>query len=420
MKYKRLILVAVALVVASGLALFVLRAVSPDRAGLAQSAVEDTTHTTHDEQSPGTVAGESAHEASNSSHEDGLEGYAPVELDAARVQAMGIKTERVTSRVFTRTLRTVGIVEVDETRVAHVQTKFEGWIEELHVDFVGKPVRRGQPLFSVYSPDLVASQEEYLLAIENAKGDRDGPMAAELERWSKSMVAAARKRLARWDIPDAELARVEREAKPLRALTFNSPVDGTVLKKTAVRGMNVEPGMDMFEIADLSAVWVQADVYEQDLAFVRTGQAASLSLDAMPGRALRGRVEFINPVLDQTTRTAKVRFAFENAKGLLMPGMYATVELGLASGGGLAVPEEAVIDTGEQKIVFVADGPGRYVPRVVELGAKMDRFYAVVSGLREGDEVATSAQFLLDSESRLKAAGGGAMAGHAGMGKDDK
>jgi Cu(I)/Ag(I) efflux system membrane fusion protein len=419
MRYKTIIIISLALVVAGSLAIYAWRAPSAGRAGNPQSTAPGGDHTTHDPSIPATDAEAPEHASGSPDHEVELDGYAPVELDATRVQAMGIKTERVTSRAFTRTLRTVGIVEVDETRVAHMQTKFEGWIEDLHVDFVGKPVRAGQPLFSVYSPDLVASQEEYLLAIENAKGDREGPMAAELERWSKSLVGAARKRLARWDIPDDELARVEREGKPIRALTFKSPVDGIVLKKTAVRGMNVEPGMDMFEIADLSAVWVQADVYEQDLAFVRTGQQASLSLDAMPGRALRGRVEFISPVLDQTTRTAKVRFAFSNARGLLKPGMYATVELGLTSGGGLAVPEEAVIDTGEQKIVFVAEGPGRYVPRAVQLGAKIDRFYAVVSGLAEGDEVATSAQFLLDSESRLKAAGG-AMAGHAGMGKDDK
>jgi Cu(I)/Ag(I) efflux system membrane fusion protein len=419
MKYKRLILVAVALVVASGLSLFIWRAVSPDRDGDAQSAAEDAAHATHDEQRPANVADGPAHAAGDPSHEAGIEGYAPVVLDAGRVQAMGIKTERVGMRPFTRTLRTVGIVEVNETRVAHVQTKFEGWIEDLFVDYVGKPVRADQPLFSVYSPELVAAQEEYVLALENAKSDPKGPMAAELDRWSKGLIAAARKRLARWDIPADQLDRLERDRTPVRAITFNSPVNGIVLKKMAVKGMNVEPGMDMFEIADLSQVWVQADVYEQDIGLVRTGQGASLALDAMPGQTLRGRVEFISPVLDPTTRTAKVRFAFANAKGLLKPGMYATVELALTSGSGLAVPEEAVIDTGEQKIVFVAESPGRYVPRAVELGAKIDRYYAVVSGLVTGDEVATSAQFLLDSESRLKAAGG-AMAGHAGMGKDDK
>jgi Cu(I)/Ag(I) efflux system membrane fusion protein len=419
MRYKTIIILSLALVVVGSLAIYAWRASSAGRAANSQSTAPGGDYTTHDASIPTTGAEAPEHASASPSHEVGLDGYAPVELDAARVQAMGIKTERVTSRAFTRTLRTVGIVEVDETRVAHVQTKFEGWIEDLHVDYVGKPVRAGEPLFSVYSPDLVASQEEYLVALENAKDDREGPMAAELERWSKGLVAAARKRLARWDIPSDQLDRVAREGKPMRALTFESPVDGIVLRKMAVRGMNVEPGMDMFEIADLSEVWVQADVYEQDLSLVRIGQSASLALDAMPGRTLHGRAEFISPVLDPTTRTAKVRFAFDNSKGFLKPGMYATVELALTSGSGLAVPEEAVIDTGEQKIVFVAESPGRYVPRAVELGAKIDRYYAVVSGLVTGDEVATSAQFLLDSESRLKAAGG-AMAGHAGMGKDDK
>jgi hypothetical protein len=268
MRYTNIILLTLALVVASGPAIYQLRTVAPDRDGDRQSAAEDATHATHDEQRPATVADEPAHAAADTSHEGGIEGYAPVEVDAGRVQTMGIKTERVGTRAFTRTLRTVGIVETNENRVAHVQTKFEGWIEDLYVDFVGKPVRAGQPLFAVYSPDLVASQEEYLVALENAKGDREGPMAAELERWSKGLVAAACKRLARWDIPADQLDRVEREGKPMRALTFESPVDGIVLRKMAVRGMNVEPGMDMFEIADLSQVWVQADVYDQDIGLL--------------------------------------------------------------------------------------------------------------------------------------------------------
>jgi Cu(I)/Ag(I) efflux system membrane fusion protein len=378
--------------------------------GPASTQHSDASHAGPSQTAP--EAGHQDHAAPEPTHEGYVAGYAPVELDPERVQAMGIRTERVAARPFTSTLRTVGIVEIDETRVAHVQTKFEGWIENLHVDFVGKPVTAGQPLFSVYSPELVAAQEEYVLALKSAEGDREGPMAAEIDRWSRSLVDAARRRLARWDIPAVEIERLERERTPRRALTINSPVSGIVLKKTAVRGMNVEPGMDMFTIADFSRVWVQADVYERDMPYVRVGQSARLSLEALPGRTLHGRVEFISPTVDETTRTVKVRLEFENRRGLLKPGMYTTAELTLDMGRGLALPEEALIDTGQQKIVFVARGGGRFEPREVQLGSKVDSFYQVLSGLAAGEEVATSAQFLLDSESRLKAAGG-AGGGHA-------
>jgi Cu(I)/Ag(I) efflux system membrane fusion protein len=347
-------------------------------------------------------------------------GYAEVQLDPERLQRMGVTTEMVSSREFSRTVRTVGIVEIDETRVAHVQTKFEGWIEDLYVDYIGKPVKKGQPLFSVYSPDLVTGEEEYLLSLRSAERDARGPIADDMQRWSKSLLAASRRRLERWNVPAAEIERLERERTTRRTIVIDSPREGIVLAKTATKGMNVEPGMDLFTIADLSRVWVQAEVYERDIAGIRVGQKAALTLEAMPGEPLYANVVFVSPTLSETTRTAKVRLEFDNRKGLLKPGMYATVELTVRMGSGLAVPEEAIIDTGERKIVFVALGEGRFVPRDLVLGPKFDRFYTVLSGLAEGDSVATSAQFLLDSESRIKAAGGGAMAGHGGMGKDEK
>lgn len=352
--------------------------------------------------------------------EQAVPGYADVQLDPERLQRMGVTTELVSSRPFSRTVRTVGIVEIDETRVSHVQTKFEGWIEDLYVDYIGKPVTKGQPLFSVYSPDLVASEEEYLLALRSAESDARGPIADDMERWSKSLVAASRRRLERWNVPASEIERLKRERTTRRTIVINSPREGIVLAKTAARGMNVEPGMDLFSIADLSRVWVQAEVYERDIAGIRVGQRASLTLEAMPGETLYANVVFVSPIVSETTRTAKVRLEFDNRRRLLKPGMYTTVELTVDMGQGLAVPEEAVIDTGERKIVFVALGEGRFVPRDVVLGPKVDRFYTVLSGLAEGDSVATSAQFLLDSESRMKAAGGGAMPGHGDMGKDEK
>lgn len=355
-----------------------------------------------------------------SAEEMTVPGYAEVQFDPERLQRMGVTTEKVTSREFSRTVRTVGIVEIDETRVAHVQTKFEGWIEDLYVDYIGKPVKKGQPLFSVYSPDLVTGEEEYLIALKSAESDARGPLANDLTRWSKSLLAASRRRLERWNVPAAEIERLERERTTRRTIVINSPREGIVLQKTATKGMNVEPGMDLFSIADLSRVWVQADVYERDIAGIRVGQKAVLTLEATPGQVLYANVVFVSPIVSESTRTAKVRLEFDNRKGLLKPGMYATVDLTVDMGSGLAVPEEAVIDTGERKIVFVDLGEGRFAPRDLVLGPKIDRFYTVLSGLAEGDSVATSAQFLLDSESRIKASGGGGMAGHGGMGKDEK
>lgn len=340
-----------------------------------------------------------------------VKGYAPVELPQERIQKMGITTSKVSFRNFTKTLRTVGIVEMDETRVAHVHTKFSGWIEELYIDFIGKPVQRGHPLFSVYSPDLLTTQEEYLLALRDTERNIKGPFASEAGQAAKELLAAARRRLELWDMPPEEIERLEKTRTPKRTVVINSPRDGVVIQKNALKGMSVNPEMDLYVIADLSKIWVKADVYENDIPLVHTGQTASVSLSSLPGKALKGAVKFINPVVDETTRTTKVRFEFDNHEQLLKPGMYATVELALDMGQGLAVPEEAAIDTGQRKIVFVAKGGGRFDPREVKLGNKVDNFYPVISGLSKDELVATSAQFLLDSESRLKASAGGGMAG---------
>ena len=338
-------------------------------------------------------------------------GYAEVQLDPERLDRMGVVTQRIGYRDFTHTIRTVGVVALDETRVATVQTKFSGWIEDLYVDFIGKRVERGQPLFSVYSPELVASQQEYLLALRNLEIRPEG--AVEPEDWARRLAAAARTRLERWDIPPGEIAALERERAPRRTLVINSPRQGVVLSKTAVQGMNVEPGMNMFVIADLSTVWVQADLYERDLLHIRAGQKCSLAIEAMPGRTLNGVVDFISPVVDEATRTAKVRLKFDNRDAVLKPGMYGTVQVTHELSRGLALPEDALIDTGKRKIVFVAAGEGRFEPREIQVGNQVDAFYQILSGLSANDSVVIGAQFLLDSESRLRAAGG-KVSGHGG------
>lgn len=339
-------------------------------------------------------------------------GYGAVELDPQRAERMGVVTERIGYRDFTYTIRTVGVIAFDETRVAHVQTKFSGWIENLFVDYVGKEVQAGQPLFSIYSPELVATQQEYLLAMRSLDINAGGGLVTSQD-WAGRLVTAARNRLNLWDIPPEEIARIERDGVPLRTLTINSPRNGVVLSKTATKGMNVEPGMDMFVIADLSTVWLQADIYERDLPHVRLQQRCALTMEALPGRTLYGVVDFISPVVEESTRTAKIRLQLDNHDGLLKPGMYGTVQVAHEMAKGLALPESALIDTGKRKIVFVAAGERRFEPREVLVRSELDGFYQIESGLSEGDAVAVGAQFLLDSESKLRASGG-AVAGHGG------
>ena len=343
-------------------------------------------------------------------------GYAEVEIDPERVQLYGITTEKVMVRDLTKTIRTVGIVEVDERRVFHVQTKFKGWIEELFVNFTQIPVCLGQPLFTVYSPELLTAQEEYLLALRDVEHPIQGRFGEELQESNQDLLEAAKRRLELWDVPKKEIEQLQATRIASKTLTINSPVEGIVLSKNAFIGMNVEPGMNIFTIADLSHVWVMADIYEQDISWLKIGQQAALSLMSFPGKVLKGTVSFVNYVVEPSTRTMKVRFDFHNPNFQLKPGMYATVETKINMGQALAISETAVIDTGERKIVFVMVGKGRFKPKDVQLGFKAGPYYQVISGLSPNEEVLTSAQFLMDSESRLKATGTG-MQGMEEMGK---
>lgn len=348
-----------------------------------------------------------------------MAGYAEVEIDPERVQLYGITTEKIIVRDLTKTIRTVGIVEVDERRIAYVQTKFKGWIEELFVNFTQIPVNLGQPLFTVYSPELLTAQEEYLLALRDVQHPVQGRFGQELQQSNLALLEAAQRRLELWDVPEEEIERLQKTRIASKTLTIDSPVEGIVLNKNALVGMNVEPGMNIFTIADLSHVWVLADIYEQDISWLKIGQQATLSLLTFPGKTLKGTVSFVNYVVEPSTRTMKVRFDFNNPSYLLKPGMYATVETKINMGQALAVPESAIIDTGERKIVFMVVGKGRFKPIDVKLGFKAGPYYQVLSGLTLNEEVLTSAQFLMDSESRLKAAGGG-MQGMEEMGKKKK
>ncbi|HEU0007957.1 MAG TPA: efflux RND transporter periplasmic adaptor subunit, partial [Terriglobia bacterium] len=337
-------------------------------------------------------------------------GYASVKISRDRQQMMGVTVEEAKLMDLQDSIRTVGRVVPDETRLHHIHTKFEGFIEDLFVDYVGKFVRRGQPLFSIYSPELVATQKEYLLALRAQ--DQFGPVGSSPALAGIDLLGSARQRLSQWDVSADQIAQIEKTGQPIKALNMYSPVTGFVTAKTAAHGMRVMPGDSLYDIMDLSTVWVLADVYEVNLPFVRMGQAAEMRLTYQPGKVWKGRVTYIPPTVEEKTRTVKVRLEFANLGGTLKPEMFADVEFKGSLGKTLAVPESAVLATGERTLVFVTDGEGTFEPREVRTGIKVRNYYEIKSGLSAGERVATGANFLIDSESKLKAAISGVSAGH--------
>jgi len=336
-----------------------------------------------------------------------------VNVSPEKQQLVGIRTAVAQIRPLVKKIRTVGIVTYDETKVAQVFSKVDGWIEKLFVNYTGKLVEKGQPLFTLYSPELVSTQEEYLLALR-AKETLGSSSLKEISLGSASLLEAARRRLALWDISEEQIDELQKSGQPKRSLTFYSPISGFVIKKEAVQGMKVMPDKELYTITDLSTVWVNADIYEFELANVRLGQKATIALSYFPGQTFSGRVAWIAPVVDEKTRTTKVRLEFANRDFKLKPEMYANVEIEVDGGKKLAIPDEAVLDSGIRKIVFIDKGEGRYAPAEVKLGSKFDGYYEILSGLSPGERIIASASFLLDSESRLKEAMG-AMAGMPGM-----
>ncbi len=320
-----------------------------------------------------------------------------IAIDPVTRQDMGLRTGVVGKGPLRRTLRTVGVVDFDETARADVTTKFKGWAEKLYVDTTGAMVHRGDPLFEIYSPELFSAQTEYLLALGSASKPDTG---------LEALKTSARLKLKFWDIADEQIADLEKTRTPKKTLRVNAPIDGFVMEKVVVEGQMVEAGMKLYRIADLGRVWVQSEIYEPDLPFIRLGQEATVSLTYLPDRKFRGRVTYIYPTVDERTRTVKVRMEFHNPGYLLKPGMFATVEVvAELSPAALLVPDLAVLRSGERNTVFVALDGGKFAPRTVTLGPRAEGdFYQVLRGLEEGDRVVTSGQFLLDSESQLREA----------------
>jgi Cu(I)/Ag(I) efflux system membrane fusion protein len=327
-----------------------------------------------------------------------------VAISPERIQMLGVRTEAASLRPMAHTVRAVGTVAADERRIGVVNPKFEGWIEKLLVNTTGQTVRRGEALFKVYSPDLVLAQREYLVA-RSAAADMAHADAMARDN-ANAIAAAALSRLKNWDISAEQLARLQRSGVAERTLTLNAPISGIVMDKPALQGLHFGAGDMLYRIVDLSTVWLMADVFEQDLAQVRPGQSATITVQAYPGRVFDGRVAFVYPTLNAQTRTAKVRIEVPNPDLLLKTDMYATVEIAapLESATVLAVPDSAVLDTGTRQTVLVDRGEGRFEPRSVKLGARADGYVTVLEGLREGEKVVTGANFLIDAESNLRAA----------------
>jgi Cu(I)/Ag(I) efflux system membrane fusion protein/cobalt-zinc-cadmium efflux system membrane fusion protein len=328
-----------------------------------------------------------------------------ISIDPATMQNMGVRLGRVHSKELIKYIRTVGSITYDETKIYTVNIKYNGWIEKLHINFVGDEVKKGQRLFDIYSPELVTVQEEYLLALEqyrslsNTKYER-------IRESAERLLKASRTRMRYWDLTDEQIDEIGRIGNIRKTITVYSPAAGVVIKKQAFEGHYVKAGEHQFEIADLSSIWVDVDVYEYELPWVRKGMQAEMELAYIPGKRFKGRVLFIYPFLEPKTRTAKLRLAFINPGYELKPGMYANIYLkSVIAKKSLVIPQEAVIDSGIRKIVFVAAGKGKFQPREVNIGLEgNENEFQVLDGLKAGEEIVLSAQFMLDSESRLREA----------------
>jgi Cu(I)/Ag(I) efflux system membrane fusion protein len=330
-------------------------------------------------------------------HAGDVPGLAAVNIPPERVQLIGVRTARVQRRTLGGQLELVGFVAPDETRLKRVQLRVSGWVQELFVNRTGERVAAGQPLLSIYSPELYQSEREFLIEL----GSRDSTAGMSHEAGAS---AAARERLRLLGLPDEEIARLERERTAVTRLTLRSPVSGTVLERGVAEGQFVGADTPLFDLADLTRVWVLADLYEMDVARSHTGDRAAFVADALPNHPYAARVEFVYPTVSNETRTLKLRLSLDNRDGMLRPGMYGRVRVTGEGRPTLAIPAEAVVGTGEHDYVFIARGGGHFEPRIVKKGLQDGDLVQILGGLAEGDTVVTSASFLIDSESRLKAA----------------
>jgi RND family efflux transporter MFP subunit len=328
-----------------------------------------------------------------------------IKVSPAAIQSMGVTTTKVQVRPLSRVTLAVGMVTFDERSLNVITTKMDGWVERLNVRATGDPIHRGQALLSIYSPELVTTQQEYLLALKNLKTMQKSKIP-EYQEGARRLLAAARQRLKYWDIPDSQIDELQQTGQVRKTLTLNSPVNGIVTKRMVTQGMYVKAGMPALEVADLSTIWVDADIYQYELPWIKVGQPVTMTLDYLPGESFQGRIDYIYPYMKEATRTARVRLRFPNPGLKLKPEMFAQVKIeSPVIHNAVVIPSDAVLDTGTKQHVFIALGKGRFEPREVKLGVLgNDGMREVLSGLKGGEEVVTSAQFMLDSESRFREA----------------
>jgi RND family efflux transporter MFP subunit len=336
-----------------------------------------------------------------------------VQITPEKQQLIGVKYEQVEVGGGSRSIRAVGKVAIDETRIGHVHTKVEGWIDKVFVDFTGKLVEKGQPLLTIYSPDMLASQRELLLAAKAKTIMQDSALPSGFDQ-SESLLQATRRRLELWDLSEAQINQVLKTGEPIKNITLYSPMTGYVTDRKAFPQAKVMPDTDLYTIADLSHVWIMADVFEYEAPNIRLGQTARVSLQAIPGRVFNARIDFLQPEVDPMTRTLKVRLNMNNPGVMLKPDMYADIDFLVNIPSRLTVPANAVLNAGERKTVFVDRGNGYFEPRQVKTGEREGDRIQILSGLSGGERVVTSGNFLIDSESQMKAAASG-MGGMAGM-----
>ena len=328
---------------------------------------------------------------------------APVHISAERLQSIGVKFGEIQRKPVEDEVRVTGTVAIDERRLSYVQTRFSGHIEKVFADATFQYVRKGQPLFTIHSSELVAAEREYLVAKQNAKEFSNSTIPG-VASGAASLLSSSKERFMQWNVPEEEIARLDSTGQVAEALEIDSPVSGYITERNALPNVNVQPETRLYTIADLSTLWVFAQVFQNDLGRVRAGQPASLTVDSYPGRVFRGRVDFIYPDIDMTTRTARVRLIFSNPNLTLTPGMFVNVVLQVPLGNQLVVPMDAVLQSGTRQIVFVDRGAGYLEPREVQLGPQTGDKYIVQKGLKVGERIVTSANFLVDSESQLQAA----------------
>ena len=327
-------------------------------------------------------------------------------ISPEKQQLIGVQYGTVEYQTISKSLRAVGKVAYDETKLTRINPKIEGWIETVYVDFTGKLVQKGQPLLNIYSPDLVQTQQEYLLAIKGRRQIGESPFS-EAVNFSESLVQSARRRLELWDVSEQQIRELEKRGTALRAMTIYAPASGFVMTRNAFPRQRVMPETELYTLADLSTVWIIADIYEFEAADVKLGQPATVTLSSFPEREFTGKITYIFPQVDNATRTLKVRIELANKGFALKADMFADVVLQINYGNKLVVPQEAVMDSGTEQLVYVSIDDGYFEPRRIQIGAKVDNKYIVLGGLQAGERIVTSGNFLIDSESKLKSASGG-------------